>query len=128
MRGHAIRSDLESIDVNWVDDPGNGAALPAIWGGVKLKIGSGTENSANNILPDPPRPGLSLTLSVFSTGGGSRVYVANTKINAAGNKTITFNALTGVLQLTSIPYAANAPNPACRWQVDFSDTGVTLSA
>lgn len=125
MSGHRQRYDLEVADyLQLMPDPGSGKAIPSAFGMLVLTIGSGSET---NTLPDPPRAGLSLTISVATQGGGTRAITAATAINQTGNTVMTFNDARDVIQLTAI-YGGitSGGTPKVHWEVDFND-GVALS-
>lgn len=125
MSGHRERYDLETADYMFpMPDPGSGKAFPRTYGNVALTIGSGSET---NTLGDPDRPGIELTISVATVGGGTRAITAATAINQAGNTVMTFNDARDVIQLLSM-YAGTASGgtPKVRWQVTANDN-VALS-
>ncbi len=106
-------------------DPGTGQKLPTSGrqadSFLALKIGAGAET---NTLGDPERVGLSLCLTAYSVGGGTRAITASTKIDTTPHTVITFTAVDQSIMLTSVPYSGNTNK--CRWNVDFN-TGTSLS-
>lgn len=130
MSAHNMPAELAQAAflVNPDPLPGNttvGAAGlgPTLYGAFRL-VATQASTQEERTLPDPPRAGDFLGLTLFSTAGANLRVTASSKINTSGNTHILMTAADQNILLYSVPDASAIGK--FRWNVVYND-GTSLS-
>lgn len=118
MTGHRLTDDLMKVDP-YTGEVGDGEKIVPRTGYEYKEIKTGGAETAT--LPDPTTLNQFLTLHM-TEDNGNMVVTSSTKVNVAGNNTLTFADVDDLIVLMSVMDGSGG----YRWNV-LSNDGVALS-